>query len=326
MASELRSGGAEVRAFCRSEPPGHAGVSDWVRGDVRDRAAVEWAVSGCDAVVHTAALYSYRRADAPLMEAVNVEGTRHVIEACLHEGVRSLLVTSSSATCGPVAGRAASEQDEPPRLELAVPYKRTKLAAERLALSAARGGGEGDGLDVTCVNPTTVVGPFDNHPTPSGKMILDLVEGRVHAYIWGSGLNVVAVEDVAKGHALALANGRSGHRYILGGENLSLRDVFALTLSAVGLKPPRLAIPWSLVYAAAWASRLALRVARREPNLLVLDEVRLARLPLFFSSDKARRELGYKWRPAGDALADAARWFASARGDRGVAGTMTSAP
>ena len=306
VAAELTRQGANVRAFCRSEPPAQARVEEWMRGDVTDPDAVQRAVAGCEAAVHAAALYSYRRADAPLMEAVNVAGTRHVLEACARAGVGRVLVTSSSATCGPVPGRAAGERDGPPDWELAVPYKRTKLAAERLALGAA-----GEGIEVVCVNPTTVVGAGDRQPTPSGKMVRDLVEGRIGAYMRGAGINVVSVLDVARGHALALGAGRRGERYILGGEDLSLRDAFALVLAAVGRKPPRLAIPWPVAYGAARIADLAARVTGREPRLLVLDEVRLARLPLFFSSDKARAELGYAPGPAADALAAAARWFAA---------------
>ncbi len=297
VAAQLARRGAEVRALCRSEPR----VSDWARGDVTDAAAVRRALAGCDAVVHAAALYSYARADAPLMEAVNVEGTRNVLEAAAATGVRRVLLTSSSATCGPVPGRPATELDQPPGWELRVPYKRTKLAAERLALAAG----------AVSVNPTTVVGPGDRRPTPSGKMIRDLVEGRIRAHLRGAGINVVAVEDVARGHALALERGRSGERYILGGEDLWLRDAFALALAAVGRRPPRVALPWGPVYGAALAADAAGRLFSREPRLLVLDEVRLARLPLFFSSEKARTELGYAPGPAADALAEAVRWFAA---------------
>jgi dihydroflavonol-4-reductase len=296
VATELAAEGAEVRAFCRTEPA----VSEWVRGDVTDAVALQRAVGGCDAIVHAAALYSYARADAPLMEAVNVGGTRNVLDAAALAGVRRVLVTSTSATCGPVRGRAATEHDNPPAWELRVPYKRTKLAAERLALAAG----------AVCVNPNTVVGPGDRQPTPSGKMIHDLVEGRIGAYLRGAGINVVAVHDVARGHALALANGRPGERYILGADNLALRDAFALTLAAVDRKPPHLAVPWGAVYGAALAADAAGRLFRRQPRLLVLDEVRLARMPLFFSSDKARAELGYEPGPAAEALAAAARWFA----------------
>jgi dihydroflavonol-4-reductase len=266
---------------------------------------------GCDAVVHTAALYSYSRKDGPAMQAVNVEGTRNVLEAGARSGIGRVLVTSSSATCGPVAGRAATEQDSPPRWELRVPYKRTKLAAERLALSAG----------AACVNPTTVVGVGDRTPTPSGKMILDLVEGRIGGYLRGAGLNIVAVEDVARGHALALERARAGERYLLGGDELWLRDAFAIALKPLGRRAPRLAVPWSAVYGAARVADALGRVRDIEPRMLVLDEVRLARLPLFFSSAKAREELGYASRPAADALSAAAQWF----GERLARATISSA-
>jgi dihydroflavonol-4-reductase len=284
VVAELQREGGDVVAF---------------QGDVRDRGAVERAVRECEVIVHVAALYTYRRSEA--IYAVNVEGTRNVLDAAVRAGVRRVLITSSSATCGPVRGRPATERDSPPRWELRVPYKRTKVQAERVALAAAKQ------LDVVCVNPTTVVGPGDRKPTPSGKMVRDLVDGRMRAYLRRGGINVVAVEDVARGHALALEHGRRGERYILGGENLWLHEAFALTLQAVGRKPPRLAVPWSAAYGGALlAYRLGIG-----GDLLVLDEVRLARLPLFFSSDKARTELGYRSRPAAEALASAARWFAA---------------
>jgi dihydroflavonol-4-reductase len=300
-----------VRAFCRSEPPPGARVAEWVRGDITDCAGVARAARGCEAVVHTAALYSYAHADATAMEAVNVQGTRNVLEAAARAGVGRVLVTSSSATCGPVAGRPATERDSPPRWELRVPYKRTKLAAERLALSAG----------AACVNPTTVVGAGDRLPTPSGKMIRDLVEGRISGFLRGAGLNIVAVEDVARGHALALERARSGQRYILGGDDLWLRDVFTIALKAVGRRGPRVAVPWTAAYGAAVVADAVGRLVNREPRLLVLNEVRLARLPLFFSSAKACQELDYVSRPSTDALAAAAQWF----GERLARATTRSA-
>lgn len=311
VAAELAAQGAAVRAFCRSEPPERAAVAEWAPGDVRDRDAVRQATAGCEAVVHVAALYSYARADAPLMEAVNVGGTRNVLDAATRAGVLRVVVTSSSATCGPVPGRRATEADEPPDWELSVPYKRSKLEAERLALAAGR-----DGIDVVCVNPTTVLGPDDRQPTPSGKMIRDLVEGKIRGYLQNAGINVVSVQDVARGHALALAHGRSTQRYILGGEDLSLHDVFATAAAAVGRPAPRVGLPWPPVYGAAVVADAIAHLRGQEPQLLVRDEVRLARVPLFFSSDKARRELGYRPGPAADAVEAAARWFESAAYDR----------
>jgi dihydroflavonol-4-reductase len=270
VAHALAAAGADVRAE---------------RVDLLDPAALERAVAGCDAVVHAAALYSYD-ADAALLAAVNVDGTRNLIEACRRQGVRRLVHTSTAGTCGPVAGREATEADGPPAWELGVPYKQTKLAAERLVLGAAR-----DGLDAVVVNPTTPIGPGDHKPTPTGRMIAGVATGRIRAYVGTTGLNVVDVADVARGHVLALEHGRRGECYLLGGVNLSLRELFAQTAVAAGLRPPRLRVPYAATVAAA-----ALGLANRH-------EVRLARLPMYFSSAKARRELGYEPGPISEALA-----------------------
>jgi len=279
--------GRHVAAALRAQ--GHT-VRD-ERVELRDAAAVERAVAGCDAVFHVAALYAY---DGPpeLFEAVNVEGTRHVVDACRRAGVRRLVHTSTAGTCGPVAGRPATERDAPPGWELRVPYKHTKLRAERLVLAAAR-----DGLDAVVVNPTTPIGPGDAKPTPTGRMLAGVASGRVRAYIGGTGLNLVDVRDVAAGHLLAFERGVRGERYLLGAEDLTLREVFARVAAAAGRPAPRLRIPYALPRALAAA------------RLLNRDEVALARMPMFFSSAKARRELGYApgslERAIVDAVADA---------------------
>jgi dihydroflavonol-4-reductase len=306
VARRLAEDGAEVRGLSRSEPPEEARVAEHFAADIRDSAALARAVEGCDAVVHVAALYAYGRSDEAAMEAVNVEGTRAVLDAA---GGRRVVVTSSSATCGPVAGRPATEADAPPDWELRVPYKRTKLAAERVALERARAG-----ADVVLVNPTTVVGPGDRRPTPSGKMVRDVATGRIGGYMRGGGINAVAVGDVAAGHALALQRGRAGERYILGGDDLSLQEAFAIVARRAGRRPPRIPVPFPMALAAAHAAALASRITRREPDLLVLDEVRLARLPLWFSSEKAKQELGYDPRPARQALEEATDWFLGGQG------------
>jgi dihydroflavonol-4-reductase len=295
VVDALAAGGAQVRAFDRVEPDGLPDGADHFAGDVLDRDALRRALDGVDAVFHLAAVYSYAPADAAAMEAVNVEGTRLVLEEA---GARRVVHTSSCATCGPVAGRAASEGDLPAWWELRVPYKATKLAGERLALAAAA-----RGRDVVVVNPTTPVGPRDRRPTPTGRMVADVAAGRARAYLAGGALNVVAVEDVARGHVLAHEHGRAGRRYLLGGENLALRDVFAAICEAVGRPAPRVGVPWRVVYGAA----LAARALALPPGLLVLDEVRVARWPMRFDDSRARRELGYSSQPARDALARAAR-------------------
>lgn len=260
VAAELRAQGADVRAE---------------RVDLLDRDGLERAAESCEAAFHVAALYSYD--DAPeQFEQVNVQGTRNVVEACVRRGIRRLVHTSTAGTCGPVPGRDATEDDGPPTWELAVPYKRTKLVSERLVLAAAK-----EGLDAVVVNPTTPVGPGDRKPTPTGRMIAGVAQGRIRAYLAGTGLNVVDVRDVARGHALALERGVRGERYLLGGENLALSELFGRIADLAGRPRPRIRVPYAAARAAA-----ALRLTNRH-------EVALARVPMYFSSEKARDRLGY---------------------------------
>lgn len=255
--------------------------------ELHDRAGLERAMAGCEAVVHVAALYSYDASPEEL-RTVNVDGTRNVLEACARRGIRRLVHTSTAATCGPVAGRIATEEDEPPAWELAVPYKRTKLEAERVVAAAAA-----DGLDAVIVNPTTPVGEGDYRPGPTGQMIRGVASGRYRGYLAGAGLNVVDVHDVGAGHALALERGRRGERYLLGGHDLSLRELFALVAAAAGRPAPRLRVPYAAVRAAA-----ALGFVNR-------NEALLAHVPAYFSSAKAERELGYRPSPIEPAVARA---------------------
>jgi dihydroflavonol-4-reductase len=256
-------------------------VSD-ERVDLLDRAGLERAVAGCDAVVHVAALYSY---DAPgeAFERVNVEGTRALLDVAEKAGVRRFVHCSTAGTCGPVPGRVATEADAPPPWELEVPYKRTKLAAEELALEAG----------AVVVNPTTPVGEGDHKPTPTGRMIAGVARGRLPGYVATTGLNIVDVRDVARGHALALDHGVPGERYLLGGVNLSLGELFAAIARLAGRPRPRLRVPYAVAEMAALVG-----IANR-------DEVRLARLPMYFSSEKARSTLGYEPGPVEPALARA---------------------
>ncbi|MGH3024415.1 MAG: NAD-dependent epimerase/dehydratase family protein [Gaiellaceae bacterium] len=267
VARELAERGADVRSE---------------RVDLLDPDGLARTVAGCEAVVHVAALYSYD-APAELMERVNVEGTRVLLDAAARAGVRRFVHCSTAGTCGPVPGREATEEDAPPDWELEVPYKRTKLAAEQLALAAK----------AVVVNPTTPVGEGDRKPTPTGRMIAGVATGRIPGYVATTGLNVVDVRDVARGHALALERGELGERYLLGGVNLPLADLFAAVARLAGRPRPRLRVPYPL---ADVAGRLGF--ANR-------DEVRLARLPMYFSSEKARSRLGYEPGPVEPALARA---------------------
>jgi len=263
----------------------------WEVGDefveLGDREGLVRAVEGRDAVFHLAALYAFA-GDEREFERVNVEGTRNVLDACRSARVRRIVHTSTCATCGPVRGRPATELDEPPAWELAVPYKATKLAAERLAVDAAR-----DGMDVVVVNPTTPVGEGDHMPTPTGLMVRGVATGRFRGYLGGTGVNIVDVHDVARGHLLAWERGRRGERYLLGGEDMTLARAFALIASAAGRRPPRLRVPYAVARAGAAV------------GLLNRHEIALARLPMWFSSEKAIRELGYEPAPVEAAIARA---------------------
>jgi dihydroflavonol-4-reductase len=272
VARALRARGAEVRDE---------------RAELLDRAALERAFSGCDAVVHAAARYSYDD-DPALIARVNVEGTRNVIGACVRAAVRRLVYTSTAGTCGPVRGRPATEEDSPPSWELEVPYKRTKLEAERLVLIA-----DGPELEALVVNPTAPVGEGDTRPTPTGRMIAGVATGHIRGFVATTGLNVVDVRDVGEGHALALEHGRPGARYLLGGVDLWLEELFAVVAALAGRPRPRFRVPYTVARAAA-------AVGLANPN-----EVRLARLPMFFSSARAERELGYAPGPVEPALARA---------------------
>jgi dihydroflavonol-4-reductase len=267
VVRELRERGAEVLAE---------------RVDLFDRPGLARVLGRCDALVHVAALYSY---DAPAaeLERVNVEGTRTLLDVARRNRVRRILHCSTAGTCGPVPGRPATEEDEPPGWELAVPYKRTKLAAERLALDAK----------AVVVNPTTPVGDGDTRPTPTGRMIAGVATGKIRGFVATTGLNVVDVRDVARGHALALERGEPGERYLLGGVDLSLEDLFAAIARLANRPRPRMRVP----YAVAEMAGIAGMVNR--------DEVRLARLPMYFSSAKARSKLGYEPGPVEPALARA---------------------
>jgi dihydroflavonol-4-reductase len=280
VARELRERGAEVRGE---------------RVELLDPERLERALQGCDAVVHVAALYSYD-ASPEEHELVNVVGTRNVLEACAATGVHRIVHTSTAGTCGPVAGRPATEEDAPPPWELEVPYKRTKLEAERLALAAG----------AIVVNPTTPVGDGDRKPTPTGRMIAGVARGRIRGYVGTTGLNVVDVRDVARGHALALEFGQEGERYLLGGVDLSLQDLFGVIADLAGRARPHLRVPYPLAVAAA-----TLRLANRE-------EVRLARLPMYFSSEKAENRLGYRAGPVEPALARAVREALNVNGKGGA--------
>lgn len=274
--------------------------------DVRDAGGVARAVNGCRAVVHTAALYRFWAPDPRAFYEVNVVGTRNVVEAARRAGVERVVYTSTVGTLGldgVAQGRAADETCFPDVSHLFGAYKRSKYVAEHEALSAAA-----QGAPVTIVLPTFPVGPRDAAPTPSGRLIRDFLNGRMPGFV-DTSLNVAHVDDVAAGHLRALEAGVIGRTYILGGENLTLRQLLALLAQQTGLPAPRLRVPRGVALAAAYVSdTVEGRVLRREPAV-PLEATRMSTTHMAFDDRRARLELGYRSRPAAHALRDAAQWF-----------------
>ncbi len=276
-----------------------------VTGDLADPASLRSALTGCRALFHVAADYRLWVPDPRPMYAVNVDGTAALMRAALDVGVERIVYTSSVATLGLHPDRRPADEDTPVSLEEMIGhYKRSKFLAEQAVRTLVRE----EGLPAVIVNPSTPVGPRDVKPTPTGRMILDAARGRTPAYV-DTGLNIVHVDDVAEGHWLAFQRGRPGERYVLGGENLSLKEIFSRIAALSGHAPPRIRLPHAALYPIARAAEGWVRVRGRGRPLVTVDELRMSKKWMFFSSEKARRELGYEPRPAQDALRDALRWF-----------------
>ena len=274
-------------------------------GDLTDRTSLERAVKGCSALFHAAADYRLWVPRPAEVFAANVDGTRDLMEAAGNAGVTRIVYTSSVATLGHFAdGRPADETAAATANDMIGPYKESKYLAEK----AVRRMAKTDGFPVVIVNPSTPLGPRDLKPTPTGRMIVEAASGRMSAYV-DTGLNIVHVDDVADGHLLAFERGELGERYILGGENMSLREILLEISDITGGPPPRFALPHALVFPIACLAEVWNRLSRARNPLMTLDGVRMARRRMYFSAAKARRELGYSPRPAREALADAVDWF-----------------
>ena len=272
-------------------------------GDLTDPASLQRAVADCDAVFHAAADYRLWVPDPQVMYRANVDGTRNLIAAAQQAGVKRIVYTSSVACIGLPADGTPGTEATPVTLESMVGhYKRSKFLAEQAALEAAA-----RGAPVGIVNPAAPVGPRDIKPTPTGQIVLDAALGRTPAYV-DTGLNVVHVDDVAAGHVLAFHRGRPGERYILGGQNLPLRDILFEITRLAGRAPPRVKLPHGVVLPIAYLAEGFARLTGR-PTRITVDSVRMARKRMYFSSEKAARELGYSFRPAALAFADALEWF-----------------
>ena len=272
-------------------------------GDLADSSSLERAAQGCDGLFHVAADYRLGARDPTELYRANVEGTRNVLSAAHSSGVQRIVYTSSVATIGiPADGTPGDEQSANSLENMIGHYKRSKYLAEEVVREAAQGG-----LSVVIVSPSTPVGPGDVKPTPTGQLVLDAAAGRMPAYV-DTGLNIVHVDDVAAGHLLAYERGRAGERYILGGQDMSLREILELIARLERRNPPRVRLPYGVVLPIAYLAEGFARLTGRSGRI-TLEGVRMSRKKMFFSSAKAARELGYQWRPPVQAFEDAIRWF-----------------
>src|SRR6266481_3641900 len=275
-----------------------------VEGDLRDPASFEKSFAGCDALFHVAADYRLWVRDPEQMYRSNVDGTRGLIEAARKRGVRRIVYTSSVATMGFGSNGTLADENSPVSLaEMIGPYKRSKFMAEQVAFEAARAG-----VDVVVVNPTTPVGERDLKPTPTGRIVVDFLKKKFPAYV-DTGLNLVDATECARGHVQALEKGRRGERYILGGQNLTLKQILDKLGVITGLPSPKVKVPYFMALATGVVDEMITgRLRGKEPRATI-DAVRMGRKKMFVSSAKAERELGWQIVPVDEALRRAAAWF-----------------
>ncbi|HEY5107100.1 MAG TPA: hopanoid-associated sugar epimerase [Caulobacteraceae bacterium] len=302
--------GLDLRALARSPARlGNLAGADCqlVFGDITDAASLDQAMAGVRYVFHVAADYRLWARDPARIFQVNVQGARVVMEAALAAGVQRVVHTSSVATLRAADGAKATDETSPIEENEAIgAYKRSKVAAERLveAMVADRS------LDAVIVNPSTPIGPGDIRPTPTGRIVIEAASGRIPAFV-DTGLNLVHVDDVAQGHILALEKGRAGERYILGGQDATLRELLSVIAELTGRRAPTISLPRGPLYPLAWGAEAFARVTGKEP-FVTRDALAMAAHHMFFTSAKARKDLGYVARPYRQALVDALAWFRAA--------------
>ena len=309
VARALAARGHALRLLVRpgSDRRNLAGIdAETVTGDLTDPASLARAAAGCRFVFHVAADYRIWVPNPDAMLRANLEGTRSMLRAAAEAGAERIVYCSSvAALATSTDGTPVTEATPVDPGAIVSTYKRSKYLAEQAARDLAR-----EGAPIVIVNPAAPVGPRDIKPTPTGQMILDAAAGRTPAYV-DTGLNIVHVDDVAEGHALALERGRIGESYILGGENLTLRDLLTLIAELTGRHPPRLRLPIAAVWPVACIMETIARRSGGEPRV-TRDSLRMARKKMFYSSAKAAAELGYAPRPTRQALTDAIAWFRAA--------------
>jgi dihydroflavonol-4-reductase len=302
VARLLAGRGRKVRALVRPASKLRELDGEAVAGDLRDPDSLARAVEGCGVVYHVAADYRLWVRDPEEMYRSNVDGTRNLLEAARRAGVERVVYTSTVGCIGFPPGAPGDEESAVRLEEMTGPYKRSKFLAEQVALDFAH-----SGFPVVIVNPTAPVGDRDFKPTPTGKILLDFLLGRMPAFV-DTGLNLVDVRDAAAGHLAAEERGESGERYILGAENLTLEQILSRLAALTGRKAPSIRVPYALAFAAGAASTGWARLTGREPRA-PLDGVRMSRKKMFVTHRKAARRLGYSPGGVDAALQRAVEWF-----------------
>jgi dihydroflavonol-4-reductase len=305
VARVLVERGHRVRALVRPGSRVEGLDLEIATGDLRDPESLDRATSGCGLLFHVAADYRLWARDPRDLYRSNVDGTRNLLCAAKAAGVERVVYTSTVGCIGVPHGGIGDEDTPVALADMAGDYKRSKFLAEQAAMEFARGG-----LPLVIVNPTAPIGDHDVKPTPTGKIVLDFLNGQMPAFI-DTGLNVVDVRDTAEGHILACEHGRSGERYILGSENLTLAQILQKLAQITGRKAPTTQIPYAVAWCAGACSTAWAGVTGRPPRV-PLDAVRMAKKKMWVTHEKARRELGFNPGPAEQALARAVEWFGGA--------------
>jgi len=307
VARQLLAKGADLRLLVRatSRTDNIADLpAESVVGDLRDSASLKTGMSGCEFVFHVAADYRLWARNGRELYESNVEGTRNVLQAARDTGVRRVIYTSSVATMGfGNNGRLTDENTPVTVANMIGDYKRSKFVAEQMVIQAAQAG-----QNVVMVNPTTPIGELDIKPTPTGRIVVDFLRRKFPAYV-DTGLNLVDVVDCAYGHLLAMEKAAPGERYILGAENLTLKQILDKLAAITGLPSPKVKLPYAMAYATGVVDTLVTGAIRKREPRVTLDSVRMGRKKMFVTSAKAERELGWNPRPVDDALRRAAEWF-----------------
>jgi len=307
VVRHLLEAGDDVKALVRKESDlgNLQGLKvELVYGDLRDKDSLRRAIKGCLRLYHVAASYSLWTPDPKILYESNVDGTQNILEAAEEMGLEKIVYTSTvGALAVPKEGGQGNEETPVVFNEIIGHYKRSKYLAEQVALRMAK-----RGLPVVIVNPSAPIGPRDIKPTPTGKMIVDFLKGLMLAYI-DTGMNLVDVDDVAAGHLLAAEKGRTGEKYILGHQNMSLKEICDLMSNISGIHAPRIKLPRKAILPLAYANQWISDYITRKPPLIPLDGIRMAKKHMYYDSSKAIKELGLPQTPIEIAMGKAIKWF-----------------